>query len=82
MNPKSVIKLRENIPELRELIAFLASEASKENNLDGIDELPADERAIEATVRVRTYKRLLAILAPLIDPVDSGVAPNPAEYVV
>lgn len=83
MKPSTVQKLLENIPEVRELVAFLASEAEMENKLDGLDALPADERAIEATVRIRTHKRIVSMLAPLIgtQTLDGG-GTDPSEYVV
>lgn len=82
MNPATIQKLREERPEFNELIAFLSSEAAKLNTLDGLDKLTPDDRAIEATARLRAYETLCTILSPLIQTVDNPVGINPKEFVV
>lgn len=82
MNPQTVNKLRENIPELRELIAFLASEANKLDTLQGLDTMPIFERSYEITARLRAKQTIDAILAPLLGDVDNPVGVDPKEYVI
>lgn len=83
MNPRIVQKLLENIPEVRELVAFLAAEANKLNTLDGINE-PAEPTtlAVEVLARLRAKQTIDAMLAPLLVSVDKPTGTDPSEFVV
>lgn len=81
MKPETVQKLKQDVPELRELIAFLASEAEKLNTLEGIDDAIPHGIAVEVLSRKRAYQTLTAMLAPLIGDVQRLVGVDPQEYV-
>lgn len=82
MKPETIRRLQENIPELRELLAFLRAEIAKSDTLDGLELLDFKERAYEASVRLRTRDRLVAMFTPLIDPVEAITSLNPKEYAI
>lgn len=82
MNPQTITKLRENIPELRELVAFLKGKAEELNTLYGLDLMTSEDRAIEATARLRAYNTLYGMLAPLIDTPDKQKGVDPKEYAI
>lgn len=82
MNPETIKKLRENIPEFLELIAYLTAELSKADSLEGLETLDFKERAYETGVRLRMKERLSAMLAPLVADVDKSLGVNPREYTV
>ncbi len=81
MTPQTIQQLQER-PEFKELLGFLASEASKLNTLEGLDKLTPDDRAVEATARLRAYETLSGILAPLVGGVDNLIGADPKEFVV
>lgn len=84
MNPQSVLKLRENIPELRELIQFLASELAKLNTLDGVAAADSEDMVIAREVRARliAHHTLQEMLSPLLMETDKTVGVDPSEFVV
>ncbi len=82
MKPETVKKLQENVPELRELVAFLAMEAAKLNVLDDLDSLPVSERGDVVSGRMWAYKTISRMLAPLVGAVEVPGRPDPSEYAV
>lgn len=80
MKPETIQKLQENVPELKELMAFLATELQKLNTLSDLPEARAD-REIAVEGKRWAHKTLAAMLAPLIGKVDEIVGVDPAEYV-
>lgn len=81
MKPETVAKLRENIPELRELITFLASELAKLHTIEDLKLVPLADRPVALEAKFWAYNAVGAILAPLL---EDAVIPNltdPKEYV-
>lgn len=81
MNPQTLKRLQENLPELKELRMYLASEVKKADTLHGIEELPVDERSHEVSVRAGVKRRLETILTGLF-PVDTATGADPKEYAI
>ena len=81
MNPKSVQKLLESSPELKEFIAYLSEKAKEINTLAGLEDLGFEQRAHEVAVRVGVYARIKDILGPLLKENIQSDAPDPSEYV-
>lgn len=82
MSPETVKKLQENVPELRELIAFLSAGAEKLNTLADIQLITAHDLAVEVMARKHAYKTITDMLAPLLDVQDTDVVTDSNEYVV
>jgi hypothetical protein len=82
MNPKTVEILTKNVPELKELIAFLQSEAQKLDTLAGISAPTPNDIAVEVLARKRAKETIDAMLAPLLGHVDKPTGINPEEFVV
>lgn len=82
MNPETVKKLQENVPELRELVAFLAAEAEKLNTLADLGEFAHNDIAVEVIARKRAYDTIQRMLSPLLDVQESGSGIDVQEYVV
>jgi hypothetical protein len=82
MKPETIKKLQKNVPELKELVLFLAQKANELNTLDGLEGLEITERAYEVTARLRAYEKLRDILAPLVDVQQELSTGNNAEYIV
>ena len=82
MNPATIQKLREQTPELKEFIAYLAQKARECDILEGFEGLSFAETAYEVKVRIRTKKVILDILEPLLKDNSGLETPDPSEYVV
>ena len=82
MTPEVIKKLQKNVPELRELVLFLAKKANELNTLEGLEGLEITERAYEVTARLRAYDKLKDILAPLVNVEEELSTGNNSEYVV
>ena len=82
MNPKTVQKLREETPEFKELIGYLAKKASEINTLEGLGDVPMGELAFKAAVRIGVYERIMDILEPLLKDNSHIDLPDPGEYVL
>ena len=82
MNPQTVQKLREQTPEFRELIGYLAKKANEINTLEGLNDFPLKERTFELGVRTEVHKRIKEILEPLLLDNPQVEAADPAEYLV
>lgn len=83
MKPETIKKLQETVPELRELLAFLASEAAKLNMLDSVPESGSHiDIALEVLARKRAYETLTKMLTPLIGSIESVSGVDPKEFVV
>lgn len=82
MSPQTIKKLQENIPELRELIAFLTAEAEELNVIADIHLTSPTEIALEVLARQRAYKTIKDILSPLLDTQETIISIDPSEYVV
>lgn len=83
MKPETIKRLQENVPELRELIAFLSAEATKLNTLDGvIDFHDPIQLAVAVKARIRAYETISTMLAPLVSPIDKPVGTDPKEFVM
>lgn len=68
MKPETIQKLTSDVPELKELIAFLIEEAGKLNNLSNLNmDMPYDQVAIEVKARQRAYEKIGDILHPLLN---------------
>lgn len=81
MNPQTIQRLKE-LPEFKELVAFIGAEASKLQGYDGLQDLSFTERAYEVSIRMRMKERLDAILQPLLGGVDKPAGVDPQEFVV
>ena len=81
MKPESIQKLQQNVPELKELIAFLSSEVQKLNTLDDLADLDVTERHDALSGKLWAYKTLSTMLAPLIGTVPETHGADPSEYV-
>lgn len=79
MNPATIKKLLENVPELRELIEFINSEVKKLNDLSDIKLTDDREIAVEVLARQRAIETLERILEPLISE-QVIEATDPHEY--
>lgn len=82
LKPESIKKLQKNVPELKELILFLARKANELNTLEGLEGLEITERAYEVTARLRAYDKLKNILAPLVNVEEELVGGSNKDYVV
>lgn len=81
MNPQTIARLNENVPEFKELRAFLTSEYRRLDSLDGLETLPFKERAYEVSARLQAKAILGSILGSLVGQVvHSGT--DPKEYMV
>ncbi len=81
MKPETIKRLQENIPELKELIGFLASEAAKLNTLDGLEAMTDKEQYEAVNGKIWAYKTITAMLAPLVGVQDTVIGVDPKEYV-
>lgn len=82
MNPETIKKLREQTPEFKELVAYLAEKAHEMDTLEGLDKLTFTELAYEASVRLKAKKVILDILEPLLRDNSSIGVSDPLDYVV
>lgn len=82
MKPETVKRLQENVPELKELITFLATELQKLSSIDGLRDIPRPEREIALEGRIWAYDTLTALLLPLITTSSTVMPSNPKEYAV
>jgi hypothetical protein len=80
MNPKTVRKLREGSPEFKELLTYLATQAMEANSLEGLEKMTFQERAYEASVRIKVFNRLKDILAPLVTDQELSTLTPLQEY--
>lgn len=83
MNPETTKFLQSDVPQLKELIVYLATEAQKLNTLSDIKATAPMDIALETLARQRAYQTLTDILKPLVDVQEDrqGGLSN-AEYVV
>ena len=82
LDPAVAQKLSAEIPELKAFRLFLTAEAMKLNSLQGLAQMPANERAIEVTARLRAFETITAILKPVINISEEIVRTSPSEYVL
>jgi hypothetical protein len=75
MNPNLAKRLMD-LPEGRDLLAFLQSEAQKVNTLDGIDSTNLYEIAVETKARQQAHKALTEMLSPLLDASEYDTIPE------
>lgn len=82
MKPETIQKLRENVPEFRELLAFLASEAAKLDSLSILDKTLTPDLGAHIVGLRYARDTINAMLAPLLETVDKPTGVNPAEYMI
>lgn len=68
------------MPEVKELIAFLQSEADKLYTLEGLGDFDTRERQVKLDGKMWAYNTISNMLAPLLQSVDNPVGTNPEDY--
>jgi hypothetical protein len=85
MNPATVQKLKEKVPELKELIAFLQAERYKLNDMNFLaqfEQLTSDQISLLVWSRFHAGTIIDNMLEPLLGGVDKPIGVNPEEYVL
>lgn len=69
MNPATVKKLLEDIPEVRELLGYIDEVADELNKISDIETInaPYPDIALEVLARKRAYEKLTKILEPFVN---------------
>ena len=81
MKQETINKLMGGIPEMKELLVFIATEAQKLDNLSDIDIASPIDLAVEVRARQLAHKKLVDILHPLLDTQEKGSSLKD-EYIV
>lgn len=82
LNPNIAKKLMSEVPEMKEFVAFLSSQAILLNQLSDIELDDPIELAVEVKSRQRAYETIIRILEPLVNVQDEITTGIKNEYVV
>lgn len=81
MDPKLAKRLME-VPEMKEFVHFLDSEASKLDKSSDIVETDPIKVAVEVMARKIAYKKIMDILEPLVNSQVAPSKPISKEYAI